>query len=133
MKLQNYTSFFHDGSIFEIAHHENKMILCMASAEMDEDDNHDNIALSKDDSIQGKLHIEETRKIIINGKLFQKQLKMNYDSGKIFDLLISDNSVELSIDWINYPPKPEINEFSVIKIEAKNIWWENIPDLENMH
>jgi hypothetical protein len=32
---------------------------------------------------------------------------------------------------VNFPPKPEINDFSVIKIEAEKIWWENDADSEN--
>ena len=103
----------------------------MASAEMNKEDVNDAIVLSKDDSIQGILHIEEVRSIIIDKKPFIGTIKKEYDNGIIFDFEITENSIELSIDWVNFPPKPEVNEFSVIKIEAEKIWWENIPDLES--
>lgn len=131
MNISKYAAFFHDGSIVDIHHMGDKIEFSMASAEMDQEDNKDNIALSRDDSIQGKLHVEGVKCTTIGGKPFLGTLKKDYDSGKIFDFEITENSVELSIDWVNFPPKPDINEFSIIKIEAERIWWENIPDLKN--
>jgi hypothetical protein len=120
---------FFNGSVMDIQHTEDKIELSMASAEMDLEDIENDIILSKDDSIQGKLHIEGVKNIKIDEKPFLGIIKKTYDNGKIFDFEITRNSVELSIDWVNFPPKPEVNEFSVIKIEAEKIWWENIPNL----
>jgi hypothetical protein len=131
MNIKKYTSFFHDGSVLDIQHVNDKMILSMESAEMDKDDIKDDITLSKDDRIRGKLHIEKIKRIKLNKKLFLGTIKKTYDDGGIFDFEIKKNSVELSIDWVNFPPKTEVNDFSVIKIEAEKIWWENIPDLED--
>ena len=130
MNISNYTAFFHDGSIMDIRHIGDKVEFFMASAEMDEEDIKDDIVLSKDDSIQGKLHVEGITSVVIDKQPFLGKITKKYDNGKIFDFEITNNSIELSINWINFPPKPEVNEFSVIKIEAKKIWWENIPDLE---
>jgi hypothetical protein len=102
----------------------------MASAEIDEEDIKDDIDLSKDDSIQGKLHIEGVKSIIIDKRPFSGKIMKKYDNGRIFDFEITGHSVEFSVDWVNFPPKSPVNEFSVIKIEAEKIWWENIPDLE---
>lgn len=129
MNISKYTAFFHDGSIFDIQHVKDKIEFSMASAEMDEEDVEDDIALSQDDQIQGKLYIEGIKNIKINDKLFLGVLKKIYDNGRIFDFEITKNSVELSIDWVNFPPKSEANEFSVIEIEAEKIYWANIPDL----
>lgn len=131
MNISKYTAFFHDGSIINIQHFEDEIVFSMASAEMDEEDIGEDIILSKDDSIHGKLHIKRIRNIKVNKELFLGDIQMNYDYGKIFDLEIKQNSVELSIDWVNFPPKPQVNEFSVIHIEAEKVWWENIPNLED--
>jgi len=43
---------------------------------------------------------------------------------------IKGKIIELDIKWVNYPPHPNIEDFSTIKIKADQVWWENIPDLE---
>ena len=131
MNIAKYAAFFHDGSVFDMQHTGNKIELSMASVELDKEEIKDNIILSKDDSIQGKLHIEGVASIIIDGKKHANKIKKRYDRGRIFDFEITNHSMEISIDWVNFPPKSEVNEFSVIKIEAEKIWWENIPDLED--
>lgn len=131
MNISNYAAFFHDGSIMDIQHVGNTVEFSMASAEMDEEDITDDVVLSRDGSIQGKLHVEEITNIIIDKHSFFGKITKTYDNGKIFDFEITKNCIELSIDWVNFPPKPAINEFSIIKIEAKKIWWENIPDLSD--
>lgn len=141
--LAKYAGFFHDGAIMNIEHIENNITLSISSAELDEDDlifartdkndSSNDIPLSEDNSIQGRLHVEGVKKIIINDKPFLDQLTMDYDRGKIFDLVFANNSVEISIDWTNYPPKKDVNEFSTIEIEAEKAWWENIPNLESLY
>ncbi|PCI92276.1 hypothetical protein COB11_07770 [Candidatus Aerophobetes bacterium] len=133
MDISKYTAFFHDGSVMDIQHTEDKIVFFMASAEMDEDDIKDDINLSKDNSIQGKLHIEGIKRVTVDDELLEKPLRKEYDNGHIFDFEITKNSIELSIDWINFPPKPQINEFSVINVDAKKIYWENIPNLEDSY
>ncbi|MES2344804.1 MAG: hypothetical protein V4494_02545 [Chlamydiota bacterium] len=129
MNIAKYAAFFHDGSIMDIQHIKDTLAISMASAEVDEEDFSNELILSQDSSIQGKLHLEGILAIKINEKPFIGILKKMYDRGKIFDFEIAENFVELSIDWANFPPGPEVNEFSVIQIEVKKIWWENIPDL----
>lgn len=129
MNISKYAAFFHDGSIFDIAHRGGTISFYLASAEMDEEDAKDGIILSKDNSIQGILHIGGVRSIVINKMPFSGIMKKKHDNGIIFDLEIMEHAIELSIDWVNFPPKPEVNEFSVIKIEAEKIWWENLPNL----
>ncbi len=131
MDISKYTAYFHDGSLMDIRHVGNEIEFYMASAEMDKEDVEDDTILSKDESIQGRLHLKGIKNITIDGKSFLGILNKEYDSGTIFDFEITKNSVELAIDWINFPPKPEVNNFSVIKIESEKIWWENIPDLSD--
>ncbi len=126
--INKYVDFFHDGSIIDIDHIGNKMTISMESAEVDEEDIKDDIALAKDARIRGKLHIEKIKSIIINNKPYLEIVKKIYDEGGIVNFEITKNSVLLSIDWVNFPPNQKINEFSVIKVEAEKIWWENIPD-----
>lgn len=77
MIISKYAAFFHDGSVINIQHSGDRIEFSMASAEMDEEDIKDNITLSKDDSIQGKLHLKGIRNIIIDGKPFLGILKKN--------------------------------------------------------
>lgn len=130
--ISKYTSYFHDGNLKDIDHQNNKIIFIMSSAEMDEDELLDDITLSSKHGfkcLRGKLHIEGIRKILVDDKLFSGRLKKHFDSGEILHLEIKKNYVELSIGWINYPPKPRDEDFSTIQVEADKIYWENIPTL----
>lgn len=130
--FSKYTGYFHDGSILSIDHKDHTIVFSMTSAEMDEEDLQDNIHLSKDDPfkcLRGKLHIEGIKEILINNVPLSGILKKEYDDGDIFKLEIKKNSVELCIIWEDFPPKPTRNNFSVIKIDAEKIYWENIPNL----
>lgn len=129
MNLKNYTSFFHDGSIIAISHTGNEMVLSMESAEMDEEDLKDDIILSKNDRIRGKLHILGIKGIKENGRSYRDTLKMKYEDAEIFHFELNQNKAEFQIKWGSYPPKPYMDDFSTIEIEAEKIWWENIPDL----
>ena len=131
MDISKYTAFFHDGSIIDIQHIGGKIEFSMASAEMNEEDIKDDVVLSRDDSIQGKLHVEGIKCIKINNEQYLELIEKIYDEGEIFDLEITKNSIELSINRVNFPPKSKVNEFSTIQIEAEKIWWENIPNLQN--
>ena len=127
--IVHYVPFFHDGAIIAIDHKLNKIEVCMQSAAIDEDDLRDNISLSKFHRIKGKLHLENIDRIFVNDVLFSGKLQMLHDKGSIFDFILEDRRIELQISWVNFPPNPDINEFSVIIIHAQKIWWENIPDL----
>ncbi|VHO01886.1 hypothetical protein [Candidatus Rhabdochlamydia sp. T3358] len=85
--------------------------------------------LSEHDRIKGKLHLENIKTISINEVPYFGTLQMPYDTGSIFDFILDKQMVELQIMWVNFLPKPDVNEFSAIKITAEKIWWENIPDL----
>lgn len=129
LNIKKYTAYFHDGSLIDIQHSDNKIVLSLESAEMDSIDMEDDISLSERGTIKGKLHLEEVQSIKINDSPFHGKLKLFYDYGSIFDFDIRNNIVELQISWRNSPQKPFVNDFSTIIIEAKKIWWENIPEL----
>ena len=127
--IEYYAPFFHDGSIIAIEHHHNNMEISMESAQMDIEDLKDDTKLSEHDCIKGKLHLENIKTISIKEIPYFGTLQMPYDTGSIFDFILDKQMVELQIIWENFPPKPDVNEFSTIKITAEKIWWENIPDL----
>lgn len=127
--FDNYLPLFHDGAVFNIEHINSNITIFMHSAQIHKEYLKNKIELSKYDRIKGKLHLEKIKMILINGLPFSGILKMSGDKGGIFDFLLTKNMVELQMEWVNYPPKPAINEFSTIRIEAEKIWWENIPDL----
>lgn len=129
--ISNYLPLFHDGAVFNIEYVNANVTIFMQSAQVHQEDLKDKIELSKYARIKGKLHLECIQTIFINGFRFSGTLGMVGDKGGIFDLLINKNMVELQLDWVNYPPKSAINQFSTIRIEAESIWWENIPDLSD--
>jgi hypothetical protein len=131
MDIHKYIDYFHDGSLFAINHIGNKIEFSMASAEMDQDDLVDDAILSRDNSIQGKLHVEGVKIIKIDSQIFYNKVDLLYDRGRILDFELGKNSVEFGINWINFPPKDQIKEFNVIEVEADKVWWENIPNLDN--
>ena len=131
MGISKYADFFHDGSIIDIEHKDDKIEILMSSAEVDEEDLKESIELSEDKRIKGKLYIEGVKSITIDGKLLQEPLKKEYNDGEIINFNIIGNIVRLAIQWDNYPPRPKMDVFSVFTIFGRKVYWENIPDLEN--
>jgi len=129
MKIQKYLDEFHDGALIDIQYSDNELILSIESSEMDVSDMKDEIALSERGTIKGKMHLKGIKLIKINSVHFIGFLEKKYDSGKIVDLQIAENNIMIAISWVNFPPKPSVNDFSTIEIKADTIWWENIPDL----
>jgi hypothetical protein len=127
--IKKYLYEFHNGALLTIERRGQEYVFSLESAEMDRSDMKDGLSLSERGTIKGKLHLEIVQSIKINELIFRDELKMKYDYGSIFDFDIQKNVVELQISWRNVPQKPYINDFSTIVIKAKNIWWENIPDL----
>ena len=99
MDIKKYTSFFHDGSILAIQHQENSLVIFMESAEMDEEDKLDDVIFTKDDSIQGKLHLEGIKNITdkYHGNLSKFEMKKVIAT--IFDFEIHEHNVKFQIIW----------------------------------
>ena len=127
--IKKYLDEFHDGALLGIERQGQDYILSLESAEMEHSDMKDQLMLSKRGTIKGKLHLESVEFITINDSKVHDELKMKYDYGSIFDFDIQNNIMEIQVSWRNAPPKNYVNDFSTIVIKAKNIWWENIPDL----
>ena len=106
MNLSDYTAFFHDSSLLEIKHENDKIELTMASAEMDEEDLKEPIKLSADDRIVGKLYINGVKNIFVDDERLEKSLKKESDDGRIFHFKIINNTVNLEIIWGSCPPNP---------------------------
>ncbi len=130
MEIKNYTAYFHDGLVIDIKHFGHDMTIDMSSAEMDPVDLVDDAVLSNEDTIVGRLHILEIESIYINDRTFYGRLAKSYDSGTINRLSIENTLVLLQVSWENFPPKlrSETDLFE-IKIKAKDIHWESIPNL----
>lgn len=125
--LSQYSGLFHDGSIIKITHQNNELIFSIESAQVYQENV--DIALSKDHRIKGNLHIKRIKSILIDERPLIGTFKQTYDYGGIFDLVIEKNFVGISIKWEDFPPKPRKEDFSVIRITAENIYWENISNL----
>ena len=129
MDIKKYTSFFHDGSILAIQHQKNNLVIFMQSAEMDEEDKLDDVIFSKEGSIRGKLHLEGVKSIVEEGVGNLTTFEMKTEDAGIFDFELKENQVEFQIIWGSFAPNCFDEDFSVVKIEAEKIWWENCPDM----
>lgn len=129
MNFANYTSYFHDGSIIDISHNQSVIILSMESAEISPNENLNNIILSEHLTIKGKLHLENVGLITENEKQILTTLRMLFDSAVILHFKIVDTTVSLDLEWVNFPPHPKVTSYSFYAINARKIWWENLPDL----
>jgi len=129
MDISKYTAYFHDGSLIDIKNIDDTIEISLSSAEVDPEDLTDDIPLGEYDRINGILHLEGIKKITRNDLLFNGILKMERQSGEIHRFKIRDAVVELQIDWEDFKPKSQVNDFSTIIIEAEKIYWENKPDL----
>jgi|688.fasta_scaffold279880_2 hypothetical protein len=123
------SKYLHDATFINVIQTKSKIEISIESVQLKSDWNKDNIELSNIKTIRGKLHVEEIKKIVINGKQVQI-LKKEYDSGEILDFEVLQNGFFMLVEWINYPPKIVNRTTDSIIIEASKIYWENIPDLE---
>src|SRR3990167_1281029 len=128
MDIKKYSGYFHDGAIRVIQHQGNNLVIFMESAEMDEEDKLDDVVFAKDDSIHGKLHLEGVKSIVEEGVGNLTTFEMKNDHAGIFDFELNENQVEFQIIWESFAPNCMDEDFSVVKIEAEKIWWENCPD-----
>ena len=131
MNIAEYSSYFHDGSVIDIVQNENEITISMESAEVSADELKEPLLLSANSTIKGKLHLKGIKNINVGNQRFLGRLKMLYDSGGILHFKLIDNIVKLDLDWVNYPPHPDVTAYSFYEIEAEKIWWENIPDLKD--
>jgi len=128
MDIRKYTSYFHDGSVCDIKHNGNNIVLALESSELEPEWNEDNIILSKFNALAGNLHLEGVKKIYINDKISHDKFEMIHDIGDIYHLKIKNNTMILEALWRNDSPKlPEETDLFIYKIEAEKIYWENIP------
>ena len=126
-----YESNFHDGSIIDIQHKVNEILISMESAEIS-DTELESIKLSDRNRLKGILHLKGIKSIFLNEKLFLEKLHLWADSAGILNLQISEGKIRLFVEWTNFPPKKSIlpdAKYSDIVIECEKIHWENVPDL----
>lgn len=129
MNIDNYIAYFHDGAVIDICHKGSCLEISMESAELLEGENLDNMPLSEERALKGKLHLEGVGLITDFETPVHGHLKMLHNAAHILDLEIIDSTVTLNLEWVNYPPHPKVDAYSLYKIEVSKIWWENIPDL----
>ena len=101
------------------------------SAEVDQEEITDSTLLAQESFffLRVKLHIEGVKNIKMNNRPFSKHISKLYPDNDLLHLGIKNNTVFLEIGWRQ--SNPPISDFSAFEIEAKKIWWENIPDLSD--
>jgi hypothetical protein len=139
VNINDYTAYFHDGSIMNIRHVGNEAELAMSSAEIAEMDilPGDDVVLSTIyndyECFEGLLHLEGIRSIKINGNSFHGALSMKQKYAGIHDFTIKGCTLELAISWEDIPPRSQTSDFSVIEIDAEKRWWEDIYNLHELY
>ncbi len=129
--IKKYATFFHDGEVREINHVKNDLELWMESAQLISEWNEDNVALSKRDTISGKLHLIGPKRIKENENTNLEifKIKSGYENGTVYRFSIDANTISLQIWWMKYSPEYEESGTFRYEIEAEKIYWENIPTL----
>jgi hypothetical protein len=130
INIQKYGDFFHDGRILKIQHNKDKISFALESAEIDLDDISDNLPLSTDDRLRGRLHLDRVLKILLNGKEFKGRIEMQYNHTSIYSLDMDTKIVRLFFCWEVYPVSSSLSLTPVnLEIYAKRIYWEPVPDM----
>jgi hypothetical protein len=134
MDISYYGGYFHDGYVLDILHIDQKVDLLLQSTillkEWEKDISPD-IILSRDNSIQGILHIEDVKEIRVNKNKFTEPLRKMGSVDEILDLEVHGKTILLNITSVN--PKTKKDRFVSIEIDGGAYWWENIPNLTDKH
>ncbi len=95
--------------------------------EMDPDDFEERLPLSKNNSLEGKLYLNNVSKVIQNEKEFRGKLSIQYDVGDIMNLEIGQNSVYIVFFEMEFGRYTE-ETLPLIswRIYADSIVWESI-------
>lgn len=129
MDISEYTSFFHDGSIIDIQQDKNEILISMESAEISNVDLQNKLTLTEQNTLKGVLHIYKPINVSIDNELLNNNLKMIADVAGILNFDLNKNKIRFFIEWINYPPKKQIEKYSDLQIESDKIYWENNPNI----
>ena len=125
MDIVKYCSYFHDGSLINIRDNETDVQLFLESAEVDPSSFSQKFQLTNENTIQGILHLQNIRKVLVDDQIIDHPLTMKYSDGEILKLNIQKTVVFLLIEWKNYPPIGHANDVSKIEIESEKIYWED--------
>ncbi|CDR33195.1 hypothetical protein CSEC_0356 [Criblamydia sequanensis CRIB-18] len=129
--LKKYEMEFHDGILVDIKEKDKDLSLVIISAEINTNVRINDIPLSQDRRIKGVLHFKKIKNIIYNYKFFEGVLKKYSDCGDITYFKIEDNKVFLDVIWGTFKPHFKEIANSSYEIEAEEIYWEPVPDLND--
>ena len=129
MDFKKYTGYFHDGTLIGVRKKENNMEIFLESCEISSDEFTDKKKLSKANTLKGKLCLIGIKWIKVDEKEGKEIPCDEYDDGEILRFRMNSGKVFFLIEWKNFPPKPCIEDIGTIEIEAKKIYWKNIPEL----
>jgi len=125
LNINKYTSFFHDGLIYNCEIFEKNVVITMCSAQLDEYENEDNFHLDPFNMIRGKLHIINVNRFAIN-KEISSLLKLNNNLADIHDLELNYNLIKLNISWVY---TWQSNIFQTLEFISEGYFFENLPTM----
>ncbi|MBP9840950.1 MAG: hypothetical protein KBC64_00825 [Simkaniaceae bacterium] len=123
MDIFDGESYFQEGTIVDILHKGDKILLSLKSVELEEDEVEDDIELGEDHTLLATLCLEGVAGIYVDDEPFEGILTKIYDLGTIVELEFFENGIELQVHWVNFPPKKEMNTLSLIEIEADKVYF----------
>lgn len=130
MKINYYSSYFHDGDVIDIKRDRYSLVILMQSSQIAPADMTDDIPLSNFSTLRGKLHLVNVSSIKIDGRPCD-MVEMQTDRGDIYDLQIQDRSVRMLIAWMDDTRHLSNNRDMIeYHVEAENVFWENLPHLQ---
>ncbi len=78
----------------------------------------------------GMTHVlKMTNTSSFDNELLNNNLKMMADVAGILNFDLNKNKIRFFVEWINYPPKNQIEKYSDLQIESDKIYWENNPNI----
>lgn len=130
MNIIKYKDYFCDGTLLDVEHGENQIDFFLESAEVDPEEIEDELVLSKENRIKGKLSLKNVTSLKIENEPYLSPFIKEYDDGEILDFNIQGDELSFLIEWKNFPPKARSTKISKIEVKAKKVEWEDIPDLD---
>lgn len=117
--MNELLSFFHDGSLLDIRQKDDRIEFFLESAEIKKGD-----LPPYEGRVFAKVVINGVKSVKVNETAFSGVLDFEYDGGEIKDLVIKGDLIELGVEWTNYRPKLDVNEYSLIQVAGDSVRFE---------
>jgi len=133
VNISRYSGYFHDGDLYDVRQRQGGIDFYLGSVIVCPDDIESDVVLSKNGTIQGVLHLEGVQKNVNGSESFLRGLLSRFPGAEVLDFEVDNCKMKLGVLWKRFPYDPSNSDYTVTEIQAQNIWWENIPNLEDRY